>query len=227
MPTALVVRHSPNPAPGLVGRHLVASGCTLRHHTVCSRLGDPTHDKPFPSLDDIDLLLLLGSRWSVYDTDAIGDWIADEFDLVRNADDRGIRTWGICFGAQVIAAAFGGSIEKSPSPEIGWQSVRSDHPAISAGPWFQWHGDRVVLPADATVLATSPQNVQAFTVSHAVGVQFHPEVDEQVIDAWLELELDRRDLVDGGGDVSALIEETKVRRDEVARRTAQLTGWAT
>ena len=51
---------------------------------------------------------------------------------------------------------------------------------------FQWHGDTYDLPHDATVLAKSDLYPQAFRIGSAIGIQFHIEVDEEMIRLWSE-----------------------------------------
>ncbi|WP_267883791.1 glutamine amidotransferase-related protein [Streptomyces sp. NRRL S-646] len=47
-------------------------------------------------------------------------WIGGELALLRKAHRFGIPVLGVCFGAQALTAALGGSVEPSPRPEIGW-----------------------------------------------------------------------------------------------------------
>ena len=51
---------------------------------------------------------------------------------------------------------------------------------------LHWHGDTFDLPAGAVHLAATadcPQ--QAFRLGRAFGVQFHPEMDQPTLAAWL------------------------------------------
>ena len=65
--------------------------------------------------------------------------------------------FGICYGAQLLAHAFGGAVRRSATPEIGWYEVDSEIPdVIATGPWLQWHYDVVDVPPGATRLAVSP-----------------------------------------------------------------------
>jgi GMP synthase-like glutamine amidotransferase len=50
---------------------------------------------------------------------------------------------------------------------------------------FQWHGDTYDLPANAKILAYSDLYPQAFRIGSAVGIQFHFEVDEHLIQTWM------------------------------------------
>jgi GMP synthase-like glutamine amidotransferase len=100
--------------------------------------------------------------------------------------DRGLPYLGVCFGAQVLAAALGGTVERAPRPELGWVSIETVAPdLIASGPWFQWHRDRFTVPPGGTALAHNDVGVQAFRIGQSVGVQFHPEVDTLLLRSWL------------------------------------------
>ncbi len=58
---------------------------------------------------------------------------------------------------------------------------------IAQGPWFAWHEDRMRLPDDVTVLARNDKAVQMFRTGRAVGLQFHPEVDIDLVSDWLRI----------------------------------------
>ena len=101
---------------------------------------------------------------------------------------------GICFGAQALCAALGGRVEAMERKEIGWTLVDSlDHSVIPVGPWLEFHRDRCLLPATATVLARNDAGVQAFRIGRHLAFQFHPEVDGPQLKRWL----------DAGGDEDA------------------------
>ena len=161
------------------------SGERFRHHGYsfieCHR------DRPgeWASLDGIDLVMLLGSEWSVY-SPAVADKVAVELELIREAHGRQIPIYGICYGAQSIAAALGGTVARSGEPEIGWyDNIVSDLPeVIPPGPWMQWHSDVVTVPPGAEELARSPLAAQAFRLGRTFATQFHPEVNEAMITRW-------------------------------------------
>ena len=60
-------------------------------------------------------MLTLGSEWNVYqpETAALVD---AEAALVRDVVERGIPLLGICFGAQVLAHALGGTVSRAATP---------------------------------------------------------------------------------------------------------------
>jgi GMP synthase-like glutamine amidotransferase len=83
-----------------------------------------------------------------------------------------------------------------PLREVGWGAVTFTAPAASepvlAGLAaselvLHWHGDRIVLPPGAVLLASSLHcREQAFRIGqHAWGLQFHVEMEAAGIGAWL------------------------------------------
>jgi len=64
---------------------------------------------------------------------------------------------------------------------------------------YHWHGDTFDLPPGATRLASSRlYENQAFRVgTRAYGLQFHPEITIEMVDAWVEA--GRAESVDFGG----------------------------
>ena len=118
---------------------------------------------------------------------------------------------GICFGGQLLASASGGSVVGSTSPEIGWYDVHSDDESlVPAGPWFQWHYDRWLLPPEAREVARNDAASQAFVVRRNLAVQFHPELTSGQLAGWLG----------NGGDAKALAAGLDLV--ELVDRTAEL-----
>lgn len=175
-------------APGFVGERLAQRNVEL--HTITR--GGPV---PLPPLDGFDLVLPLGSIWSVYDP-AHAWWMDTEVALLREAVERDVPVLGICFGAQGLSAALGGTVSKASEPEIGWYTIDTDVPdVIPPGPWMEWHGDTFTVPEGAVELARSPVGPQAFRLGRHLAVQFHPEVDEDILRVWV---------VEGHGELSRL-----------------------
>ena len=174
----------------------------------------------FPDPLSYDALVPMGAPWSVYDHDTIGTWIRDEIDFLRKAHEAGVPILGICFGGQALAAALGGAVIPAERPEVGWTTVDTDRPdLVEPGPWFQWHGDRWVLPEGVSAFARTDLADQAFTVGRSLGLQFHPELTPSMLDGWL----------DNGGDehAAALGIDAQQLRDETARVATEATGRAT
>jgi GMP synthase-like glutamine amidotransferase len=147
---------------------------------------DPAFDVTLPDPHSYDAIVPLGSRWSVNDGDRGLDWITSEANMVRQAHDAGVPMLGVCFGGQLLAHALGGSVTRSPAPEIGWYDVQSSRPdLVPSGPWFQWHFDRFSVPDGAVELARNANASQAFVMGRTMGIQFHPELDDDLLERWL------------------------------------------
>jgi GMP synthase-like glutamine amidotransferase len=213
----LLIANDADGDPGLVGEHLARRGCTLERWARELSGGWPLLDAP----DLPDLVVLLGSDWSVY-WPHVSTEVAAEQALVRAAHDRGIPLLAICFGAQVVASALGGIVERAPWPEIGWHRVDSLAPdVVHPGPWMQWHSDRCTLPPGATLLATSPVGPQAFRLGRTLAVQFHPEVTSSIVERW-SAGAGAAELAAHGVDRDALLRETALRVEQIRPATERL-----
>jgi len=182
---ALVVQHEPDGPSGLIGEHLVARGYETVVHVVLTP-GSAENHLPYPDPTGFDLVVPLGSVHGVYERDVIGTWIDREIAMLQQAHDSGVPVFGICFGAQAMTVALGGTVEKAPASEVGWYEYESDLPdVIAPGPWFTWHGDRCLLPDGVQELARNELCTQAFRLGRTMGVQFHPEATEALVGDWV------------------------------------------
>ena len=90
-----------------------SAGATLEPFVVVEDIRDPAVTAKFPD-DPYDLVVLMGSPWSVYE-DRVQGWLAPELDFIRSRLATGVPMLGICFGAQAMSAALG-----------GWSATRPD-----------------------------------------------------------------------------------------------------
>jgi GMP synthase-like glutamine amidotransferase len=138
----------------------------------------------------------MGGAMGAYEEDS-HPWLGPEKRLIAEAVAAGRPFWGVCLGAQLLAAALGARVEPGPSPEIGLQTVTLTG-AAHADPVFapaprsfkalQWHGDTYSLPEGAIRLAGSARyEQQAFALGPAYGLQFHLEVDGPLAESWMEI----------------------------------------
>ena len=125
-------------------------------------------------------------------------WSERSADWLREAQARGLPLFGICYGHQLLAHAFGGEVGYNPrGREMGTVAVQLKSEAAS-DPLFAGLGERLhahathlqtVLapPPGATVLAHSAQDdCQAFRLHDAVwGVQFHPEFSARMMRGYI------------------------------------------
>jgi len=119
-----------------------------------------------------------------------------EMRCIEQALKLGIPVLGICLGAQLLAFALGGGVRPMEQWEIGWYDLEP-MPAAAADPLFcaltrphpvfQWHGYTFDLPKDAVHLARSESCAnQVFRYGqNAYGLQCHLELDEPLINRWL------------------------------------------
>jgi GMP synthase-like glutamine amidotransferase len=187
---ALHLHHDANSLPGLIGEVLADRDIEAVAHQVCEIPGSPIGSPEFPDPEEFDLIVVYGSRWSVYDDD-VAHWVVPELDLLRRADGAGVPVLGLCFGGQMLSAAHGGLVAAADRPEIGWHRVQSHVPDIEPGPWLQWHFDIFTVPEGADELAASPSGPQAFRLRRNLALQFHPEADRDVIEAWFADDIDQ------------------------------------
>ncbi len=195
----------------MLGQAFEALGYAVDIHHIAN--GDP-----LPEHSEFDAAVVLGSKWSVYDDAAVGEWIDEELAWMRDAQANATPLLGVCFGAQAMAMALGGAVEPAPSTEIGWVNIVSSHPGIAPGPWFQFHGDRCLPPTGVEVLATNELCVQAFRSGSALAVQFHPEIDPGQLSAWMQNGA-AEVIAAHGIDADVLLAETRAHLD-LARENA-------
>jgi GMP synthase-like glutamine amidotransferase len=209
---------------GLLGEAFADSGFDVDTFEVvpAEHVDDPAGDVTFPDPAGYDVIVPLGARWPVYDDALRRTWVGSEMQLVRDAADAGVALLGVCFGGQLLAQAFGGSVARSASPEIGWYDVDSDNPGlVPGGPWFQWHFDLWTLPPGATEIARTANSSQAFVLGRALALQFHPEIDRALLELWLADDRDG-EVVDFGLSHDELRTRTTELADSAAERIRDL-----
>lgn len=139
---AVVIQHVDFEGPGLIGAVLSARGADLR--VVRTDEGDA-----LPAVDELDVLVVMGGPMGAHD-DAAYPHLAGERELLAAAVAAGIPVLGVCLGAQLLAAALGGTVSRGPAPEVGLGTVsltdtgRADPVLGPAGRYLRvlhWHAD--------------------------------------------------------------------------------------
>jgi GMP synthase-like glutamine amidotransferase len=199
---ALVIEHErPTPA-GLIGDWLVERGAEpeiLRIDEEDPHDLDPT---------DYGLIVSLGSEFGAYQDDI--EWIGHEADLLRAAHEQDVPILGVCFGGQLLAKTLGGEVFRNDREEVGWLPVGTRDPELIPDvPWFQWHFDVFKAPPGARVIAENEVGQQAYVIGRSLGVQFHPEVTNEIMDAWVKAY--PHELAEHGIDPQGLLDETRER----------------
>jgi GMP synthase-like glutamine amidotransferase len=222
---ALFIEHDPASPGGPVWLQFEKRGYEIVRFNVVSRENykSPNVKVEFPDFHNFDVIVPMGSPWGVWEDERIGNWLLPELEYIKAAHNSGIPILGICFGGQLMARALGGSVAKGPRSELGWHMIVSDDKAlIDSGPWFQYHWDRWTLPPKATEIARSPIASQAFVCGRTLALQFHPEVDREVLDQWFTLDDSCIEVTHEGLDHKLLLAQTSYEESEAMVRAAQL-----
>ena len=150
-------------------------------------------DESLPEHSTYDVLVVMGGPMGVND-EAQYSWLRYEKTFIRESINMGKRVIGICLGSQLIANVLGAEVYPNSEKEIGYFPIKklTTEGLLEHFPdevmVFHWHGDTFKLPSNSTLLASSEacQN-QAFLFDHRVlGLQFHLEVTDDLIESFLE-----------------------------------------
>ena len=140
---------------------------------------------------DFSLVVILGAPESANDD---LPYLQAEQQLIKNCVAKNIPVLGICLGSQLIAKTFGAKVYRGPKTEIGFYNdlkISNDSKFFSnfKNPFavFHWHADTFDLPEGAIRLVSSEHYPnQAFQYKSAIGLQFHLEVNEEMVNLWLD-----------------------------------------
>jgi len=173
---------------------------------------------PLPA-GTFDAVVVMGGPMGAYQTDE-HPWLRDEQRLLRAAVGDGTPVFGVCLGAQLVAASMGARAYQGPAPEVGVLEVQltaqgRQDPVTGALPasflTLQWHSDTFDLPDGAVRLAGSPAYPnQAFKIGTTTyAVQFHLEVTDEMAAEWGRVPAYAAALqaVRGPGSLDRLLEE--------------------
>lgn len=205
--TALIIRHVPYEGVAGFREPIEQAGYRVDRIDV--------DDPDFASLDlrAPDLLIMMGGPMGVYEQDR-HPWIACQLRRLALRLEVDRPTLGVCFGAQMIAAALGARVFPGPAKEVGFHPV-TVHPAggdtplrhLTDVPVLHWHGDTFTLPNGAELLASSSlYDHQAFRRGpNLLALQFHAEMGlDPRFDAWIKEWPES--IIEAGGDVGSLRE---------------------
>ncbi|MCR8895967.1 type 1 glutamine amidotransferase [Gordonia sp. GONU] len=179
-------------------------------------------DGSLPDASGFDLVCVTGSPDSAFDTTL--PWIGPELEYLSATITQQVPVLGVCFGAQILARALGGSVAPSTRPEHGFTTVSTTRPdLVEAGPWMQFHRDTITVTDVAEVIAVNDAGVQAYVSGPHLGVQFHPEITSDCFSGWREgFTSARSGSDDGKVDTRALAAEIDAAAVDAAARCDRL-----
>jgi GMP synthase-like glutamine amidotransferase len=191
---ALVVENDPTDDARRLGDWLADGGLALE--VLRAHQGDALPD----DLDGYAAVVVLGGEQDAFaaaDGTPGAPWFPALERLLRKAVRHRVPTLAICLGAQLLATATAGAVERSAAgPEIGPRLVARRDKAVDdvlfadvpfAPDVLQWHRDEITrLPPNAVLLAASTHYPhQAFRLGSAAwGLQFHIECDTDMFAGW-------------------------------------------
>jgi len=186
----LVVVHEPHAGLGRLGA-LGSAGIDERRPDLGAELP--------ADLSGHDALVVLGGSMGAWE-DEVAPWLPHTRRLLADAVERSLPTLAVCLGAQLLALATGGQVERGARGlEVGLvpielTAVAAADPLLgpvqeqlgATFPVPHWHQDVITrLPAGAVQLASGARYPhQAFRLGErAWGLQYHPEVS---VEDWAE-----------------------------------------
>jgi GMP synthase (glutamine-hydrolysing) len=182
-------------------------------------------------------VVVMGGAMGAYD-EALYPWLGPEKRLIAEAVRAGRPYWGVCLGAQLLAASLGARVAPGQRAELGVLPVAltaeaGQDPVFAGAPpsfaTLQWHRDTYELPPGAVRLAGSQlYEQQAFVVGRAYALQFHLEVTAELAAEWMEIPAYVQELEElaGSGAPSALIAQMRAaERDSVPLARRLFSRW--
>lgn len=145
----------------------------------------PVQGEKLPEPNEYDGYILSGSKYSTYERSA---WMIGLVALLQQLRQEQIPVFGICFGHQIMADAFGGLNAKSMKGwGVGSQQYEYESPALPGyAASFVFHQDQVqeIPPEAKRIGGSSHCENGVFEYSFpAISVQYHPEFSPQYTQA--------------------------------------------
>jgi GMP synthase-like glutamine amidotransferase len=157
-----------------------------KQRKMATRLVRAFENEPFPVIDDVEMLIVLGAPVRVGDDI---DWLKNERAWLRRIAARDTLVLGLSFGAHLLADVLGGKVWPAPAAEIGWHEVKftSFNLAENIAVLFQWRDEEFGLPEGARVLAKCRAGAHhAFQKDYVTALNSHLEIDLELVEAYIE-----------------------------------------
>ncbi len=227
--SVLALQHVDVERLSLLEEVLAQKGIPARY--LALHKGEPL-PRSLSDLEDVGAIVVLGGPMGVYEEEKY-PWLADELRFLREALHAGFPVYGLCLGAQLMAAALGARVYPGEGKkEIGWFPVyltpeAKEDPLLgdeaASFPVFQWHGDTFDIPGGAVHLASSARYPnQAFRWgARAYAFQFHLEISMEDISTWLDAFAGDMKSPRSDADPEAIQGEAPLHMETLNRRAAR------
>lgn len=184
------------------------------------RVADIAAGDELPELTDQTRgILVLGGPMSLTETEPWVD-LGAELELLLAAVYAEVPVFGICVGAELLATALGGDISPCETPTVGFHPLTREQAAEDDTVFAGWPDGSAVLlaqaddvsglPAGAEAMLANSAGIPAFraTDGHSYGVQFHPEIGPEQLQAWLD-----------NPEVAGVFDDADIDRDELVEES--------
>ncbi len=215
----VALQHIACEPPGVYEDELLAWGAQLHRVEV-------DEGEHLPAWHEFDAIIVMGGPMGAYEEQRL-PWLTDEKRLIAAAVRAGKPVWGVCLGAQLLAASLGAEVAPGGEPEVGVLPVcltvaAAEDPVFSLCPprflALQWHADTYALPTGAVQLARSAHyEQQAFVIGRAYAIQFHIEVSATLAREWgrVPAYADSLEAILGENALPRLIDQLKAQEMEM------------
>jgi GMP synthase (glutamine-hydrolysing) len=195
MKKMLIIQNDVDEGPGLFLKEMELAG-------VAPVIVHPYKGEAIPrgeriESEDFRALMVLGGPMNALD-DQNFPFLKDEVRLIQDFLERKLPILNICLGSQLLARACDMPIKLAGDLEIGWKPIQLTEWYTKRNPLFfqmdlkpmvfHWHTDTFEVPSEAYPLARSDMyEYQAFCYGgNAYGLQFHPEVTQEMVETWIK-----------------------------------------
>jgi GMP synthase-like glutamine amidotransferase len=179
-----IIQNDPEVPPGIIVNYI-----SIPYVVVHPYRGDD-----LPEIRQISALIVMGGAMGAND-DGRYPFLTDLKKLICETVSARIPYLGVCLGGQLLASALRSKVVSHRWEELGTFAVKLTEDGRKDPLFrdfseefttFQWHHDSFDIPTGGVLLASSDACPhQAFRIGcSAWGVQFHPEVNEQIIRKW-------------------------------------------
>ena len=148
-------------------------------------------NKELPESFSFDLFIITGSKFGVYEKLS---WIDPLKKFILELEKKKVPLFGVCFGHQIMAEAFGGKVEKFYN---GWTLGVENYEIIQSTNWmgdfrkfngYAIHQDQIIKPPSNSIIVAKSKNCSASILSYgkknqpfAISIQSHPEFSKEYI----------------------------------------------